>query len=205
MVNSQQPRTCLSGALSRIALAVFATVMFLDYLMRGGWPPEWLDRRHERQIVIERLQPVGGWAALQRDCDTLALQYRDGDFIWFPRIDTNTISPDLAGISYTNALPPAISALKPRNVTFNSPAARQRDAAMRHDFRTLNGEAQFAVFRFWIFGKPNTDGHVMPYLGLEVVSGTNADGYTPHPSMGGAKGNRYDTYRKITNGIYEIY
>jgi len=66
-------------------------------------------------------------------------------------------------------------------------------------------ETQFLVVHVKIFGLHHTGGRADPYFGLEIVSGTNADRYTPPPSLGGASGNSYNSYRKVADRVYEIY
>ena len=65
--------------------------------------------------------------------------------------------------------------------------------------------AQVPVFRIKVFGVHATGGNSSPYLGLEVVCDPEAQNYRPRPSQGGADGNCYSTYRKVAEGIYEIY
>jgi len=141
--------------------------------------------RHERQIqrdmVITRIRQAGGWAALQKDCDEIVEHYRDKAFFWH-RYDTN-------------ALPPALAALKPWEVRFYSPTVLK-------DFKD---EPKVAVVHIKIFGMHSTGGHSTPYYGLEVVGGAGAQSYTPRPGRGGVSGNRHDRYRRVTDRIYEVY
>jgi len=141
--------------------------------------------RHERQtqrdMVTTRITQAGGWAALQKDCDEIVEHYRDSAFFWH-RFETN-------------ALPPALAALKPWEVRFYSPAVLQN----------FKDEPKVAVVRIKIFGLHSTGGHSTPYYGLEVVCGAGVESYTPKPSRGGVSGNHYDSYRKVTDRIYEVY
>jgi len=146
-----------------------------------SWPPDWVDRRKQRQMVMERVQSSGGWAALQRDCDALVAQYRGSAFVW-SRGDTSL-------------LPPAIAALKPQEVRFYSPTL----------LGGLKDEPPPPVVRIKIFGSHSTGGHSYPYFGLEVFSGPGGESYRPQPSRGGASGNCYGTYSGVTDKIYEIY
>jgi hypothetical protein len=182
MENSQPSRKIWSGDLLRLALAALVIVGLFRYFLLGGWPPNWVDRRTERKILIDRVQAAGGWTALQRACDALVEQHQDTGFHWLERDDTNKV-------------PPAIVALKPQDVSFNSPSVP----------RGSSEEEEFLVVDIKIFGRHATGGHSSPYFGLEVVSGTNAENYTPHPRILGASGNNADSYRKVTNRIYEIY
>ena len=86
--------------------ALIGVLVFMDFL-NPWWPPSWVERRGQRQKVLERVEAAGGWSAIQRDCDSLAAQYRDGIFYWHRFA--------------TNALPPALAALDPWEVRFDSP------------------------------------------------------------------------------------
>ena len=151
------------------------------FLNPTSWPPDWWERRAQRQKVLERVESIGGWIALQRDCDALMAQYRDGGFLWF--------------FSSTNALPSSLAALKPVMVRLASPPARFNS----------NGTQEAAVVRIQLFGQHSTGGHSTPYFGLEVVVGLEKMPYVPRHSYGGASGNSYTSYRKITERIFEIY
>ena len=70
--------------------------------------------------------------------------------------------------------------------------------------REFPGETQVPVVHIKIFGLHATGGHATPYFGLDVVSGTNGDAYKPAPSTA-ASGNCHDTYRKVTDKIYEVF
>jgi len=139
------------------------------------------ERQAQRDIVVTRITQAGGWVALKKDCNEVVERYRDSSFFWH-RFETN-------------ALPSALAALKPWEVRFYSPAILQHS----------KDEPNVAVVRIKIFGLHSTGGHSTPYYGLEVVCGTGADSYTPNPSRGGVSGNHYDSYRRVTERIYEIY
>ncbi len=161
--------------------AFVGVLLFLGILNPAAWPPPSVERRGQRQKVLERVQSAGGWAGVQKDCDTLVEQHRDSVFFWH-RGDTN-------------ALPPTLAALQPWSVQFYSPAA----------LRDFKDEPQVAVVRIKIFGMHSTGGHSTPYFGLEVVSGAGAETYRPRPSRGGVSGNGYRSYSPVTDRIYEIY
>ncbi len=171
------------GSLSFLVwlLAGLVVVFFMLPSMLTSWPSASVERRAQRQKVLERVQSAGGWAAIQRDCDSLAEQYRDSAFDWHH--------------GAMNTLPPSLAALKPWEVHFYSPTVLR-------DFRD---EPQVAVTRIKIFGMHSTGGHSTPYFGLEVVSGLGAEGYRPRPSRGGVSGNGYRSYTPVTDRIYEIY
>ncbi len=164
------------------ALAILGVLFILDFLSPTWWPPPSVERRGQRQKVVERVDSAGGWAAIQKDCDALVAQHQVDGFYWHDRFDTN-------------ALPPALAALKPWEVRFYSPTVLK-------DFKD---EPRVAVVRIKIFGLHSTGGHSTPYFGLEVVSGAGAETYRPRPSRGGVSGNAYRSYSPVTDRIYEIY
>ncbi|MCW5553239.1 MAG: hypothetical protein KIS67_13905 [Verrucomicrobiae bacterium] len=161
--------------------AFLGVLLFLGVLNPMWWPPPSVERRGQRQKVLERVEAAGGWAAIQKDCDALVEQYRDSAFAWHRY--------------QTNALPPALAALNPWEVRFYSPTV----------LRDFKDEPQVAVVRIKIFGMHSTGGHSTPYFGLEVVSGAGAETYRPSPSRGGVSGNGYRSYSRVTDRIYEIY
>jgi hypothetical protein len=137
------------------------------------------DRVNHRKTVGARVLAAGGWAALQRDCEALVQTNRDGDFMW------DKWNGD------TNALPPSMAALQPMEVLYYSPSA----------LRSFYLKTNFSVVRIKMFGEYRTGLREIPFLGLEVVCGTNADSYTPQH----VDGVRYDNCEKVTNSIYEVY
>lgn len=146
------------------------------------------DRVNQHKMLLARVQAAGGWTALQRDCDALVQTNRDFPLTWDNWTDR------------TNALPPAIAALQPMEVMYWPPSV----------LRGNHINTEFSIVRINIIsGHPNTGGRATPWFGLEVVCGTNADGYSPHPIDGvddkQAYGGRYHNYEKMTNGIYEFY
>ena len=66
--------------------------------------------------------------------------------------------------------------------------------------RSFYSNANFSVVRINIFGLHRTGARDIPSFGLEVVSGTNANSYTPHRLTGES-----ENYEKATNWVYEIY
>jgi len=180
MDDSQPSRKIWSGDLLRLALAVLLVLILFDCL--SGWPPAWIVRRDQRKMVVERVQASGGWTALQRACDVLVQTNRDAGFHWYH-------------FDNSNALPPEIAALQPQEVWYDCPKM----------VRGTIFATEFDVVHIKVFGMHRTGLNAYPYFGLEVVSGTNAARYTPRPSLGGASGNGYDSYSKITDSIYEIY
>jgi hypothetical protein len=157
-------------------------VSFSAYLHRSPWF-YWSERREQRQQVLERVQSAGGWAALRRDCVSLARQHPDDPFVWRP-------SEDL------KSLPPTIAALKPKEVTYYSPKLMQ-------DFKS---ERHLPIVRIMILGQHPTGGHTVPEYGLEVMSGDTGEVYQPPPNPYiTAPAVVYWHSRNVADDIYEIY
>jgi hypothetical protein len=162
-------------------LALVGALLFLSLSNAGWWPPPSLERRAQRQEVMNRVERAGGWATIQQECDELVAQHQEDGFLW--------------NRGTTNTLPPGLAVLNPWNVEFLPPAW----------LRKRPDEPQVAVVRIKIFGIHSSGGHSQPYFGVEVVSGEGAETYKPSPSRGGASGNRYRNYTAVTDRIYEIY
>jgi hypothetical protein len=144
--------------------AFFGVLWFLGltgFLNPMRWFPPSVERRGQWQKVLERIEAAGGWEAIQRDCDALVAQHRDGGLSWHR--------------GETNALPPALAALDPWEVRYDS------SAVLRH----TKDKPRAAVVHIKIFGIPSTGGQATPYFGLEVVSGAGAETYRPSPGRGG--------------------
>ena len=158
-----------------IAAGLFVLLWYFVVVLRvpDAWPPASLERRAQRKHVLERIHSAGGWPALQHDCDALSQQHGDAYYFWTPRS--------------TNALPPAISALKPKEV---------RAGWIEHP-----GEpTELRLVHIKVFGFRSTDGHQSPYFGLEVASGPGAETYKPTKS-------KFNDGRceLVTNNIYEVH
>ena len=169
-----------------IPLGLFAIYYFLQFTLYG-YPPIWLERRGQRSELLQRAQSAGGWAAVKRDCDTLADRYKDDQdgFTWLH--------------GDTNSLPPAIAALKPKEVRFYPLGF----------FRQFGSEGvryfgSNIVVRISVFGAHSTGGHDQPWLGLDVVCERGLAGYHPE-RIRSTTPLRYWRYRKIAEDIYEYY
>lgn len=155
---------------------------------RPKWPSVEVERNTERQQILERIESVGGWAALKRDCDLLASEHQDYDYRW----------PD--GQNSVHSLPPAIAALNPMSVEYYCP----KEIAETRKLQVGSGGSDFAnwigtnvVVRIYIFGEHSTGGHDDPAMGLEVLCETGVTNYTHFPVK--------RTYRKLADDIYEWY
>ncbi len=169
-------------------LIFFAIFTYLESFT--VWPPDWIERRGQRQKVLTRVGSVGGWDALRRDCALIAKQNKDVRFQWFGRNGTSFYN--------TNTLPPAVAALKPNEVNFFPIGS------------SLGGKEKttVGVVQIRIFGMHATGGNSTPFYGLEVVCSTNVDADVYKPDLSGGRavpGNNHSTFKRMTNGIFEIY
>jgi hypothetical protein len=85
-------------------------------------------------------------------------------------------------------------ALQPQQVYYVSPKNLTR----------VPGEPQIPIVQIKIFGMHSTGGHSTPYLGLEVVATPSKEDYTPNASRG-VRGSAHSDYRKVSEGVYEIF
>jgi hypothetical protein len=187
MADSSQNKTRSLGFLLWIPIGLFAVLLFLSYLSNiiiYGWPPNWMERRTQRQQILERVQSAGGWTALKRDCDTLASAYKDG-FTW--------------SNGDTNSLPSAIAVLKPKEVVFYSRKNLQQFGSESSKWFGSN-----IVVRISIFGAHSTGGHDQPWLGLDVLCEPVGSGYRPE-RLRSTTPFKYWRYRNIADDIYEFY
>jgi hypothetical protein len=174
---------------------------FLYILVFNG-PPDWWDRRQQRKVVYERVQAAGGWNAIRRDCELLASNKTE-PFYWHPAwphaqvtwLSNGTSMQYTTNIDY-GPLPPAVAALHPREITYYPPQS----------LRQFKDRSDVPVICIRLFGIHSTGGHSQPYFGLQVVCGTNSPDYKPKSGpSGGVDGNSHSTYRKVADGVFEIY
>ena len=181
MDRSPEKPSSLFRILRWFGLAVVLVYFALPRLLMW-WPPDWIDRHDQRRVLYERVQSAGGWDALKRDCAKLVDENRDG-------LRWSRGSRDYKP-------PAAIAALKPKEIVYYPPGSVKGTAF----------DTAVPVVRIRIFGLPSTGGHAAPYLGLHVVCSTNAAAYEPPRGSGeGAPGNRYTTFRKVAENVFEIY
>jgi hypothetical protein len=182
--------------------AFLGVLLFLGILNPMWWPPLSVERRGQRQKVLERVQTAGGWEVVRLGCEMLVTNYPDG-LTWFPPHSNAWVYPNpqaephryyVTNLDY-GPLPPAVAALNPREIQFYPPRF----------LRDFKDESQVALVRIKIFGMHSTGGHSTPYYGLEVPCGTGAESYTPRSSQGGVSGNRHTSFRKVADGVFEIY
>lgn len=166
---------------SGIVLALLALPVFWRLLISGAFPPAWYERRTQRQKINERVQAAGGWEALRRDCITLAKTNENEIFRWARWVTNSPI------------LPPAILALQPQEVYYVS-----------SKFHTgVPDESQIPIVVIKMFGSHSTGGHSTPFFGLEVVASPSRYDYAPN--AGRVYGQWHTGYRKVSDGVYEVF
>jgi hypothetical protein len=163
-----------------ISLALLALYFFWPRLISGAFLPAWYERRAQRQKVKERIQAAGGWEALRRDCIAFA--------------GTNENIRWLRWVTNAPTLPPVIMALQPQQVYYVSPKFRAKDSR----------EPKIPIVQIMLFGTPSSGGHLTPYFGLEVVATPSKEDYTPEPHPA-VPGFGHNDYRKVSEGVYEIF
>ena len=145
---------------------------------------KWL--KIEQQQMLERVQAVGGWDALQKDCISFAKQCGNESSNWFDR--------------YTNGLPATIVALKPRRVEFY-PANFEKEKN-----EVWFNDSDSPVVRITIFSEFYTGagGSDKPPMGLDILCGTSTNKYNPH-RLQATTPLKYWSYKKIADEVYEFY
>ncbi|HEY6227479.1 MAG TPA: hypothetical protein VI282_10195 [Verrucomicrobiae bacterium] len=169
-----------------ILLGLVIFYSFAPYIVTG-YPPNWLERRDQRQQILQRVTAAGGWTALKQDCEALADKHKDDQypFSWFR--------------GNTNSLPPSIAMLKPKEVVFYPPRVLRQ-----FDSEGIRFFGSNVVVRISIFGAHATGGHDQPWLGLDVVCESALASYRVK-RLRSTTPLRYWRYRKIVGGIYEYY
>jgi hypothetical protein len=190
MSNTEPHKKQSLGFLLWIPLVLLTIYFFLPIVLTGSPPSlirNWMERRTQRQQVLERIQSAGGWVALKRDCDVLANKHKDAStsFSWSD--------------SDTSTLPPAIAALKPKYVEFYP---RKVVQSFVGDSKKWFGTD--VVVRISIFGAHSTGGHDQPWLGLDVLCDPDVASYHPE-RLRSIIPLRYWKYRKVAEDIYEFY
>jgi hypothetical protein len=177
---------CIWGCFAYVGLVLFLAI--LNPRMSTWWPLGWIERLSQRHILTDRVRSAGGWDSVRHDCVSLVELHTNGfllfwantngvPFFYLDEFSTN--DRPLVRIE-TNRLPASIVALQPHDV----------------EYAPKNG-----CVRFKFFGSHSTGGIIELYLGLEVDTSTNSVGY----NHGAETEYRDWTYKKVAEGIYEIY
>lgn len=198
----------IGGQIRRHPLAhtIWGVFSLIVFCMTFGLVPvgldDWSERRGQRKVVNERVQSAGGWDAVRRGCELLATNKLE-PFYWrppSPRAEVTDYSSGVARHYITNIdygpLPPAVAALKPREIRYYPPEILRQSKA----------ESDAPVMHIRLFGGHSTGWRSQPYFGLEVVCGLGGENYRPKKgNSGGVDGNSHSTFRKVAEGVFEIY
>lgn len=150
---------------------------FIFVLYPGGRPPDWWQRRAQRETVLQRVHSAGGWDVLRRDCHALAEQCKtEPSRQWHS--------------AQRKDLPQAVASLQPWRVEYFAPKQDPR----------FNDSA-FPVVRIMVFG---ARGSRVPRLGLDVVCGRSGTNYLPR-RVRSENPLRYWRYKKVADEVYEFY
>jgi hypothetical protein len=166
-----------------IVLGIIAFLIFYNnslYFTQHKW------LKIERQQMLERVQAVGGWDALRKDCISLATRCGNESGNWSDRD--------------TNGLPAAIIALKPRRVEFY-PANFDKGKS-----EIWFNDSDVPIVRITIFSEFYTGpgGSDKPPMGFDILCETSTGQYNPQ-RLQAATPLKYWSYKKITDEIYEFY
>ena len=159
--------------------------------LTGQWGlPNWAYRSTQRRMVLERVEAAGGWNAVHEGCQTL-LSSNPDIYEWrlgnqqLLSVDSKTFG-FLTNVG-SQTVPIAIRKLSPSYIKFEFTPK-------------VPGTT---VLQVKMFGLLSSGGHSIPYYGLEVVLGSNVASYRPK------KGVNTDihswSYRKVAEGVYEVY
>ena len=170
---------------------LFAVLFVIPSLLTRG-PSFAKQRTEQRKVVLERVQAIGGWAVLRRECEFLVTNApRDARFFWH-----SSWTNAQFGTGYSNhvqtfgyhtnidagPLPTVIASLQPSEVEFDWPA---------------NGAT---VVKIKLFGIHRTGLWDTPRYGLWVVCASTNRDYMPAPDPP-----YYKDVNKVADSIFEAY
>ena len=101
-MDSSTPKSRFPSTGFKVLLLVIFVAYCFAYFTTW-WPPISVERRTQREKIVELVQAAGGWDALRRDCVSFAEQHTNGFSSHWRQ---------------TNDLPKAIVALRPLTVQF---------------------------------------------------------------------------------------
>ena len=157
--------------------SILILLLFFDPMLINIWPPHWLELKRQRETVQQRVQAAGGWDKLRQDCITFANTNQNDPVYWI-RWDTNHV-----------ALPPALAAINPFRIEYYSTKLTRTEVSALH---------------IQIFGMHRTGGHDTPYYGLDILREPEPKDFQPQ-SADPRQHHSLLHYRKIAEGIYEVY
>jgi hypothetical protein len=136
----------------------------------------YLEKSHQRKMVYDRVQGLGGWEILRRDSENIIYKYHESDFRW---IEWETNKP---------ALPDSLTALKARIIGIDE----------KTDFGPI---LQIHIFGMWHSGSAPTPRYEIWITQSNLPSSFDPELLVSRPweLYGGAK------VHYVTNQIYEVF
>jgi hypothetical protein len=161
-------------------------LLFFDPMLINIWPPHWLELKRQRETVQQRVQAAGGWEKLRQDCITFANTNQNENVFWI-RWNTNHI-----------ALPSTLTGLNPFMINYCPTNLASKSN------QTSGNEPEVSVLHIQIFGMHRTGGHDTPYYGLDILREPEPKDFQPQSTDPNQRYSHFH-YRKIADGIYEVY
>lgn len=189
-----------------VVIVLSAVVLFIGAALT--WPPLWVERRQQRATVNERVQASGGWDTVKRDC--LSFAETNKSFYWsrgfnnqlplpttlaaLAPVEVNCMSSETLSSQPANSSLPTVQGSKKNLNEFPSPEVPVG----------FNEKPNVDEVRIKFFGLHSTGGRSTPFYGIVIVGGPGSETYQPQ-SVHAASGNGHTNFRRIEDGIYEIY
>jgi hypothetical protein len=132
------------AAFEILAALVFAVIV-IAYLLPNEIRPPWpVQREQQRKIIRERVESIGGWDTLRKDCVAL-LQDGKNEFVW---------------PSGTNEFAPVFAKLKPREVRAYPDINGTMIMRMKFFGMHSTGSRGTPYYGLWIICSSNADNYV---------------------------------------------
>jgi hypothetical protein len=132
------------AAFEILAALVFATIVIAYLLPHEVRPPWPVQREEQRRIISERVESIGGWDVLRKDCIAL-LQNEKNEFVW---------------PSSTNEFAPVFAKLKPREVKAYPDTNGVIIMRMKFFGMHSTGSRGTPYYGLWIVCSSNSDNYV---------------------------------------------
>jgi hypothetical protein len=134
-------RRAIFDTLAVLVIVVIFAAILLPSEFRPPWP---VQREQQRKIIRERVESIGGWDALRRDCVAL-LQSEGNEFVW---------------PSGTNEFAPVFAKLKPWQVKAYPTIDGTMIMRMKFFGMHSTGNRGTPYYGLWIVCSSNSDNYV---------------------------------------------
>ena len=143
----------------------------------------------EQKQLLDRVQSLGGWDVLQKDCVSLAEKHNGESDIWYV---LQTHHP------LTNGLPASILALQPVRVEYYPGKVDSTE--------NWFNDTNYRIVRITVFNKFYTGpgGSDYPPRGIDILCETQTNEYSPHRLLA-TMPLKYWHYMQLTTNVYEFY